>query len=367
MKNLKLKYSKAVLVIVSVSFMLASCSKTSVQPLPTAVQTSGTVTTFAGSSGVNGSTNGTGTAASFFYPQGLAFDNNGNLLVADQGNNEIRKITSAGAVSILEGTLVAGNTNTSATPGTAALFNGPTGVAVDALNNVYVADFGNNEIRKIASTGGVVTTFAGATKAGNTNATGTAASFNGPAGVAVDALGNVYVADFNNNLIREISPAGVVTTLAGSGSAGNANGTGTAASFNGPRAVAVDANFNVYVADAKNNLIREITQAGVVTTLAGTGAAGNTSGAAASATFNYPSGIAVDGSGNVFVADANNNLLREISSGTVTSIAGSGYLLLNGTFNAPTGVATNVVNNAPGSGVVFVANTNGSLIQKVTF
>jgi len=342
------------------ALMFSACTKNNnVTPGPTAIKTTGVVTTLAGS-GVAGSTNGTGTAASFYYPEGIALDASGNAYVADQGNNMIRKISATGAVTTLAGTLTAGNTNVSATTiGVAALFNGPTGVALDAAGNVYVADFGNNLIRKIATTG-VVTTLAGSGKAGSANGTGTAATFSGPAGVAVDVAGNVYVADFTNNLIRKITSAGVVTTLAGTVTPGKVNATGTAASFNGPRSVAVDAAGNVYVADANNNLIREITPAGVVTTLAGTGARGNVSGPAAASTFFYPSGVAVDATGNVYVADADNNLIRKISAGVVTSLAGSGYLILNGTFNGPTGVAVNST-----TGVVYVANAYGELIQKV--
>ncbi len=233
--------------IVSVALLPAlifsACKKNNtVAPSPTPIQTTGVVTTFAGS-GAPGATNGTGTAASFNYPQGVAIDASGNVYVADQGNNQIRKITSAGKVTTLAGTLVAGSTNATAI-GVSALFNGPTGVAVDAAGNVYVADFANNQIREINVTTGATTTLAGGSKSGSANGTGTAALFNGPAGVAVDAAGNVYVADFNNNLIRKIAPGGVVTTLAGS-KAGNANGTGTAALFNGPRGVAVDAAGNV--------------------------------------------------------------------------------------------------------------------------
>jgi len=300
--------------------------------------------------------NGTGTAASFAYPMGIALDGAGNLYVADQGNNEIRKITTTGAVSVFAGSLISGNGNATTA---LSLFTGPTGVAVDAAGNAYVADFGNNLVRKI--TAGNVTTLAGTGKGGKVNATGTAASFSGPAGVAVDAAGNVYVADFNNNLIRKITAAGVVTTLAGSSTAGNANGTGTAASFSGPRGVAVDAVGNVYVADANNNLIREITPAGVVTTLAGSGTKGNTDGAGTAASFYYPSGVAVDAAGDVFVADADNNLIRKITpAGTVSSLAGSGYVTLTMPFNAPIGVAVN-----PAGTVVYVADAYNNIIQKV--
>lgn len=346
--------------------MLFSGCKKSNDPdvMPTALTTTGMVTTLAGS-GASGFANGTGTAATFYNPYGLTVDAAGNVYVADQQNNAIRKITSAGAVSTLSGNGTSGRTNTSAV-GVSALYNSPSSVAVDAAGAaVYVADFGNNEIRKIVTatgaSNGTVTVLAGsATGAtGSANGTGTAATFNGPAGVAVDAAGNVYVADFNNNSIRKITAAGVVTTLAG-GKAGNANGTGTAASFNGPRGVAVDAAGNVYVADANNNLIRKITAAGVVTTLAGNGSAGNASGAANAASFNYPSGVAVDATGVVYVADSNNNLIRKIGTdGTVTSVAGSGYLTLRTPFNAPVGVAVDA------AGMLYVADAYRQIIQKV--
>jgi DNA-binding beta-propeller fold protein YncE len=358
MKQYKIKIG--MLVACSAGLFFTSCQKIDIgKPAPIAtkpVSTTGVVTTVAGN-GTATSANGAGTAASFAYPMGVAVDAAGNLYVADQGNNEIRKITTTGAVSVFAGSLISGNGNATAA---LSLFTGPTGVAVDATGaNVYVADYGNNLIRKIS--GGNVTTLAGGSKAGKANGTGTAATFSGPAGVAVDAAGNVYVADFVNNLIRKITAAGVVTTLAGSGTAGNANGTGTAASFNGPRSVALDAAGNVYVADANNNLIREITPAGVVTTLAGSGSKGNTDGTGTAASFYYPSGVAVDGAGNVYVADADNNLIRKITpTGAVTSLAGSGYVTLTTPFNGPVGVAVNSAGT-----IVYVADAYNNIIQKV--
>jgi streptogramin lyase len=212
-------------------------------------------------------------------------------------------------VTTLAGSGSAGSTNGT---GTAASFNQPYGVAVDASGNVYVAEYAGSLIRKITS-GGVVTTLAGSGSAGADNGTGTAASFYYPVGVAVDASGNVYVADAGNNLIRKITSGGVVTTLAGTGSAGADNGTGTAASFSNPIGVWVDASGNVYVADEYNNLIRKITSGGVVTTLAGSGSAGAGNGTGTAASFYSPTGVAVDTSGNVYVADANNNLIRKIT------------------------------------------------------
>jgi len=178
------------------------------------------------------------------------------------------------------------------------LFNDPCGVAVDSSGYVYVADTENSLIRKITS-GRTVTTLAGqAGVTGATNATGPNASFNYPAGVAVDSSGNVYVADTDNSLIRKITSAGVVTTLAGG--------------FNYPLGVAVDFSGNVYVADSSNSLIRKITSVGIVTTLAGSGIPGATNGTGTAASFSYPEGVAVDSTGIVYVADNGNNLIRKI-------------------------------------------------------
>jgi len=330
--------------------------------ITTTLETTPEVTTLAGS-GASGSANGIGTAASFNRPYSVAVDGSGNVYVADYWNHLIRKITSAGVVTTLAGTGSSGSANGT---GTAASFNNPQGVSVDGSGNVYVADYGNHLIRKITSAG-VVTTLAGSGSSGSANGTGTAASFDYPVGVAVDGSGNVYVADTDNHLIRKITSAGVVTTLAGSGSSGSANGTGTAASFNIPRCVAVDGSGNVYVADYANHLIRKITSAGVVTTLAGSGSQGSTNGTGTAASFVFPVGVAVDGSGNVYVADTNNHLIRKITSaGVVTTLAGSGSQgSANGTgtaasFSQPCGVAVD------GSGNVYVTDRDNHLIRKIT-
>jgi len=169
-----------------------------------------------------------------------------------------------------------------------------------------------------------ISTFAGSGTQGSADGTGINASFYQPTGVAADASGNIYVADFRNNLIRKISPAGLVTTLAGSGAQGSANGTGVYASFYQPTSVAADASGNIYVADDGNHLIREISPAGVVTTLAGSGVQGLANGTGIAASFNNPQGVAVDASGNVYVADYGNNMIREITpAGVVTTLAGS--------------------------------------------
>ena len=286
----------------------------------------GEVTTLAGS-GTAGFADGTGTDAQFSDPEGVAVDSSGTVYVADTSNQRIRKITPAGEVTTLAGSGTAdpldGYIDGGFADGTssAAQFNNPSGVAVDSAGTVYVADIGNQRIRKITPAG-VVTTLAGSGTAGFADETGSAAQFSYPSDVAVDSAGTIYVADGNNQRIRKITPAGVVTTLAGSGVAdpsmgdyiegGFADGTGTVAQFYYPSGVAVDSTGTVYVADTYNQRIRKITPAGVVSTLAGSGTAGFADGTGAAAQFNYPSGVAVDLSGTVYAADKNNNRIRKV-------------------------------------------------------
>jgi sugar lactone lactonase YvrE len=213
---------------------------------------------------------------------------------------------------------------------------------------VYVADTGNNRIRKITPSGNV-TTLAGSGSFGYADGQGTAASFYEPTGVAVDGSGNVYVADKGNNRIRKITPSGNVTTLAGSGSRGYGEGQGTSASFSGTYGLAVDGSGNVYVADNGNNRIRKITPSGNVTTLAGSGSYGSTDGPGTSASFNSSTGVAVDGSGNVYVADMFNHRIRKIffdSDGDGLSNGGESRPL-SGSF---TGSADNGAGASPGGG-----------------
>ena len=310
------------------------------------------VSTLAGS-GTAGSSDGTGTAASFNQPAGIATDSAGNLYVADRMNHLIRKISPEGIVTTLAGT-------------GAATFNEPLGVAVDKEGTVYVADHNNNLIRKITPAG-VVSTLAGSGDEGSYDGTGIEASFNKPWGIAVDSEGTVYVAEYGNNLIRKISPAGVVTTLAGSGDEGSDDGTGANATFKALSGMTVDSAGNLYVVDNANGLIRKITAEGVVTTLAGSGTFGSDDGTGTSASFGIPIGVAVDSAGNVYVADNGNNMIRKITpAGVVTTLAGSRTRGSNdgdgtdATFYSPFGVAVD------SQGTLYVADTYNYLIRKIT-
>ena len=317
------------------------------------------VTTLAGTT-ATGSTDGVGSTAQFYNPFGIAIDSSGTIYVADGNNNRIRKITPAGVVSTLAGSTSGYADGT----GSAAKFSQPVNVAVDSSGTVYVADTSNLRIRKITS-GGVVTTLAGSIPIGSADGTGSAAKFNNPKGVAVDSSGTVYVADTGNNLIRKITPAGVVTTLAGSVTAGYVDGSGSAARFNYPYQLAVDSSGMIYVADYYNNSIRKITPAGVVTTLAGSVTAGSADGTGSAAQFYSPSGVAVDSSGTVYVADNNNNRIRKITpAGVVTTLAGSTAGYADGTGSAiqfynPAGVTVG------SSGTVYVADTYNNRIRKI--
>ena len=281
------------------------------------INSAGIITTIAGTG--TGSYSGDGSAATLaglHSPTGIATDRSGNLYIADRLNNRVRKVTPGGTITTFAGTGSAGYGG-DGSAATAALLNGPTGVVVDDAGNIYIADNGNNRVRKV-TTAGVISTFAGTGVAGYTGDFGvaTGARFNQPAGVATDASGNIYIADGGNNCVRKVNNSGIVVTIAGNGSAGFSGdgGAATAAQLQAITGVGVDGIGDVYVADAGNNRIRKIDTTGVITTLAGTGTAGygGDGSAATAAVLNLPAGVGVDGTGNVFIADFNNNRVRRV-------------------------------------------------------
>jgi sugar lactone lactonase YvrE len=295
------------------------------------------VTTLAGS-GVFGSADGNGAMASFGFPRGVSVGPSGDVYVADTGNLKIRRITPDGLVTTIAGD---GHPGYDAGKGTEARFFGPLGVAADASGNVWVADqddgFDGQYVKKITPDGVVhnlilydggnpqalaveksgnlyvLDYFLGLWKVTVDGKSNSLASLPHASGVAVDAAGNAYVADTDNNQVRKITPAGTMTTLAGSGSPGSTDGGGTAASFRHPSGLAVDLAGNVYVADSGNRTIRKITPSGFVTTLAGSGTPGSADGTGTAASFNSPADVALDGAGNLYVADSGNNKIRKIA------------------------------------------------------
>ena len=325
------------------------------------IVTAGVITLAGDTAGGAGYVDAVGTSARFDWPYGVATDSAGHVYVADSDNNTIRKIDIAtSAVTTLAG--FAGHGYANAT-GAAARFDVPNGIAIDSLGNVYVADTDNNAIRKITP-GGVVTTFAGSAAglAGHADGLGTTALFNAPWGVVTDSSDNVYVADYGNDAIRKITPGGMVSTLVDSG-------TDVAAVFDGPDDVAVDSQGNVYVAAYRGNTIGKITPDGVVSTLAGTGTPGYTNGPGISAQFNGPWSIATDSADHVYVSDYANNAIRKIdASGRVSTFAGSP----TGLSGSTDGAGTRARFAMPGyvttdsAGNVYVTDIGNNTIRKIT-
>lgn len=320
----------------------------------------GMVTTYAGNGAATWA-DGISYGASFRSPRGLAVDASGNLYVGDDGNRRVRKISQSGTVTTIAGNGVSGADDGN---GTSATFTRPVGLAVDTSGNVYVADVSNNRIRKI-SPAGVVSTFAGSS-ASFADGTGTAGLFNSPYGLAADAAGNIYVADEANNRIRKITPAGVVSTVAGNGSAGCIDGTGSAASFSNPSGVALDDLGNIYVADFANNRIRKINAAGYVSTLAGNDATTSIDGLGTAASFYHPVNLAIDAQRNIWVTDYHTQRIRKVApNGLVTTVAGNGSAtFVNGTgiaasFYGPEGIAIDTFGN------IFIGDCNNNRIRRI--
>ncbi len=300
------------------------------------------VTTFAGWPGQAACVDGVGRMARFIYPGGIRLDAAGNVYVTDGDANTLRKIAPDGTVTTLAG--AAGVAGSADGLSSTARFFGPGGAAVDGAGNLYIADSGNYTVRKLTVSTGIVSTLAGlAGNRGTTDGTGSAARFYDPQNIAVDTAGNLYVADGAGNTIRKVSPAGVVTTLAGSpGLAGATDGIASIARFNFPTGIAVDGTGNVYVADCYNNKVRKIVPGGMVTTLAGTGTAGYADGPGATATFYNPAGVAVDAAGTVYVADQGNSMIRAITpAGVVSWVAGLAWL--KGAIDGPTSLAATTI------------------------
>lgn len=321
----------------------------------------GTVGTLAGTP-LKGTSDGKGNVAQFNIPHGIAIDANGVVYVADHSNNKVRRITPDGTVTSI-GTGVAGYQDGNAA---VAQFTGPSGPCVDANGNVYVADSGNHRIRKISSDG-TVSTVAGGGTAGYLDGPVASAQFNRPMGVGLDSLGNLYVADEVNYCIRKITPAGTVTTFAGTNAAGYVDAVGTNARFNGIQGVAIDRNDVLYVGEYGNHRIRKITPGGSVSTFVGSGTSGSIDGIGTGASISGAHFLAVDPAGNVYFSEYTGHKIRRASpAGVVTTVAGTGTAgfadgpVASALFNAPEGVAIDA------SGNLYIADYSNHAVRVVT-
>jgi hypothetical protein len=345
------------------------------------VDTEGTITTVAGEgrAGFSGD-GGAATAARLYLPTGVSVDGVGNLFIADQGNHRIRKVNAGGTISTVAGNGTAGFAG-DGDAATAASLSSPTGVALDAAGNLYISDTGNSRIRKV-NVNGTITTMAGngAFDFAGDGGAATAASLRAPTDLAVDTAGNLFIADQGNYRIRKVEAAGTITTVAGNGTIGFSGDGGAAkdASLNGPRGIAVDAAGNLFIADEVNYRIRKVDAGGTITTVAGNGLytfataieygfAGD-GGAATLARLNSPTGVALDSVGSLYIADFGNNRIRRVDAdGTITTVAGDGTVGFPGDggaatlarLNSPSDVALDSVGN------LYIADRNNGRIRKV--
>lgn len=342
--------------------------------LLTEVSTAQVIVTVAGTPGTAGY-GGDGSAATsalISQPYSVAADASGNLYIADFGNARIRKVSASGTISTFAGTGTSGYSGDGAAA-TSAKLNNPVGVAVDGSGNVYIADFGNSVIRKV-NTSGVISTVAGTGTAGFSGDGGaaTSAKLNSPVHVTIDASGNMYIADYQNHRIRKVNTSGTISTVAGNGTNGYGSDgvSATSTSLNFPTSVMVDATGNIYISDNSNNRIRKVDTSGIISTIVGTGTSGfsGDGGAATAAKINGPWGVTFDIAGNMYFADGNNNRIRRVSpSGIITTYAGSGSVGHTG----DNGLAIFAAINRPANpiidaqGVMYFAENNGASIRKI--
>jgi hypothetical protein len=322
---------------------------------------------------------GPATSAQLNYPWGVTLDGSGNLYIADWQNHVIRKVSATGTISTVAGnySLGAGYSGDGG-PATSAQLSYPESVAVDGGGNLYIADSDNQTVRKVTPDG-IITPVAGnyALGAGYSGDGGpaTSAQLRYPWSVAVDGTGNLYISDAGNNVVRKVTPAGIISTVAGNYARGSGysgdGGPATSAQINFPYGIAVDGSGDLYIADTFNNVVREVNQSGIITTVAGNGTKSLTieSGPATSVALDEPAGVAVDGAGNFYIADSNKMVIEKVTpGGMLTTVAGDGPFLGYGgdggpatsaSFDEPLSVAVD------GEGNLYIADSGNSLIRKV--
>ena len=319
-----------------------------------------------------GGDGGPATAAEIYNPSGVAFDAAGNLYIADVSNNRIRKVTTAGIISTFAGTGAYGYSGDGG-PATAAKLWEPMSVSIDAAGNMYIADNANFVIRKV-TTAGIISTIAGDTTQGYSGDGGpaTAAALNQPSCAFADAAGNVYIADEFNSVIRKVNTAGIISTFAGDSTQGFSGdgGPATAAQLSDASGIALDAAGNLYIADNANNRIRMVNTSGIITTIAGNGTQGYSGdgGAAIAAELSAPTFITTDNAGNVYFSDGDNNRIRMINTaGIISTIAGNGLMGYSGDggpataaeLDTPQGITIDAAGN------LYIADWSNNRIRKV--
>ena len=336
------------------------------------VASTGDMITFAGNLAIGHTGDGgIATSASLVTPYAVTVDSAGNVYFVENGDSDIRKITAAtNIITNLVGTGIAGFSG-DGSAATKAQLNFPAGLALDSSGNILIADSLNNRIRKVS--GSTISTIAGngVLSYSGDGGPGSSAQLNNPQSVAVDSSGNFYFSDTANNVVRKVTASGAISTIAGNGTAGfgGDGGSPTAAQLNRPRGVAVDASGNIYIADSQNARVRKIS-GGSITTVAGNGTPGfgGDGGAASAAMLYTPIGVAVDAAGNLYIADFTNNRIREVAGGTIATVAGNGqsgysgdgHAAVSAALNGPTGVAVDA------SGNIYIADFNNDVVREVS-
>ncbi len=311
------------------------------------------------------------------YPEGICLDNKGNLYIADGFNNRIRKVNLGEKII----TSIAGNGNTGFSgdggPAANAEFFVPEAVCTDALGNVYVADAGNNRIRKINILTQEINTIIGSGSTGSGSYSGdggpaTMATLNVPTGVCIDNKGNIYVADYSNNRIRKVDTAGVITTVAGNGVAGYSGDGGSAilASLNGPIQIAVDTEDNIYICDQWNHAVRKVSvETGIISTIAGKGIPGysGNGGPAVNALLHEPAGVFIDSKNNVYIAEYRNGVIRKIDTeGLISTVVGTGIPGYSGDGGTPENARLRCADIfLDAAGTMYIADVDNNRIRKV--
>jgi sugar lactone lactonase YvrE len=332
------------------------------------ISTTGIITTVAGiGTAGHAGDGGQATSAKLYYPTGLAFDATGNLYIADYYNNRVRKVTTTGIITTVAGYTVDGGYSGDGGPATAAQLNSPVAIAFDGANNMYVADESNNCIRMV-NAAGIISTFAGDTTAGYAGDGGAAtdAELYFPSGVACDAVGNVYISDYDNNRVRMVNTSGIISTYAGTGTGAYSGDGGQAisAEIYNPWGITCDALGNVYIADYGNNRIRMVNASCIITTIVGNGTLGfsGDGGLATMAELNRPSGVTFDAANNVYIVDRFNNRVRKVTPGGQTTGIEKNNVMQVSVYPNPTSGNFVIETNTTDKQLMNLYDINGSLV-----